>query len=87
MQRELKIGTVSWINDTPNPMYSTLQALTLSPEWIPKTYLGLSGTANSMYLGYGVSWFLRTGMGSSLCMAKDQSFLPMHGTLTKGSLL
>src|SRR6516165_1788283 len=35
------------INDTPNPMYSALQTLLLSPDWIPKTYLGLSGTSNS----------------------------------------
>ena len=47
MKHELKIGSVSWINDQPNPMYSTLQAVTLSPDWIPKTYLGLSGTSNS----------------------------------------
>ncbi len=46
MQREIKMGTVSWINDQPNPMYSTLQAVTLSPDWIPKTYLGLSATSN-----------------------------------------
>jgi hypothetical protein len=36
----------SWINDIPNPMYSTLQIKALSPEWIPKTYLGLSATSN-----------------------------------------
>ena len=47
MQREIKVGTVSWINDIPNPMYSTLQTQTLSPEWILKTYLGLSATSNS----------------------------------------
>ena len=47
MQSQIQVGTVSWINDTPNPMYSTLQTLLLSPDWIPKTYLGLSGTSNS----------------------------------------
>lgn len=46
MQREIKVGTVSWINDSPNPMSSPLQAVTLSPDWIPKTYLGLSATSN-----------------------------------------
>jgi hypothetical protein len=46
MQREIKVGTVSWINDTPNPMYSSLQIQTLSPEWLTKTYLGLSATSN-----------------------------------------
>jgi hypothetical protein len=46
MQREIKVGTVSWIIDEPNPMYTTLQTKMLSPGWIPKTYLGLSATAN-----------------------------------------
>ena len=47
MKKEIKIGSVSWISDTPNPMYSTLQTQTLAPDWVPKTYLGLSATSNS----------------------------------------
>src|SRR4030095_5968090 len=46
MRREIKVGTISWINDTPNPMYTAAQAVTLAPDWIPKTYLGLSATSN-----------------------------------------
>jgi hypothetical protein len=46
MERVIKVGTVSWINDISNPMYSTLQVKALPPEWIPKTYLGLSATSN-----------------------------------------
>jgi hypothetical protein len=47
MQREISLGTVSWINDTPNPVYTTLQTQVLTPDWVPKTYVGLAGTANS----------------------------------------
>jgi hypothetical protein len=47
MRKEIKVGMVSWINDLPNPIYSTLQAVTLVPDWIPKTYLGSSATSNS----------------------------------------
>jgi len=46
MLREIKVGTVSWIEGRPNPMWSAAQAATLSPEWIPKTYLGLAATSN-----------------------------------------
>jgi len=46
MKRELTIGTVSWINRTPNPITSTVETQLLTPEWIPKTFLGLAATAN-----------------------------------------
>jgi hypothetical protein len=46
MVREIKVGTISWINDTPNPMRYAIEAKILDPEWIPKTYLGLAATAN-----------------------------------------
>jgi hypothetical protein len=47
MKKEIKVGTVSWIEDQPNPVYTALQATTLTPDWIPKTYLGLSATSNT----------------------------------------
>lgn len=47
MQREIKLGSVSWINDKPNPIWSTVQTQVLDPDWIPKTYVGLAGTSNS----------------------------------------
>jgi hypothetical protein len=46
MQRELTIATVSWINRTPNPITSAVEASTLEPDWIPKTCLGLAATCN-----------------------------------------
>lgn len=46
MLREIKVGTISWINSTPSPMWSAAQAAALEPEWIPKTYLGLVATSN-----------------------------------------
>jgi hypothetical protein len=46
MQREIKVGSISWINDKPNPIWSTVQAVVLDPDWIPKTYVGLAGTSN-----------------------------------------
>jgi len=46
MLREIKVGTVSWIDGRPNPMWSAAQAAALEPEWIPKTYLGLAATSN-----------------------------------------
>ncbi len=51
MLYEIKVGTVSWIDATPNPMsrYTSFAAETklFTPEWIPKTYLGLAATCNS----------------------------------------
>lgn len=46
MRRDIQIGTVSWINRTPNPVYTSAQAALLTPGWIPKTYLGLAATSN-----------------------------------------
>lgn len=45
-QCEFMVGTVSWIDDRPNPMVISAQAEMLSPDWIPKTYLGLAATSN-----------------------------------------
>jgi hypothetical protein len=47
MQREIKVGTISWINRDPNPTWTSAQAAFLSPDWVPKTYLGLAATCNS----------------------------------------
>jgi hypothetical protein len=47
MQWDVKIATVSWINGTPNPMTLAGEAMLYSPDWVPKTYLGLVATKNS----------------------------------------
>jgi hypothetical protein len=46
MRRELTVATVSWINRTPNPITTAVEASTLEPDWIPKTCLGLAATSN-----------------------------------------
>jgi hypothetical protein len=46
MNREVKVGSISWINGKPNPVWTSAQAATLEPAWIPKTYLGLAATKN-----------------------------------------
>jgi hypothetical protein len=43
---EIRVGSVCWIEDTPSPVEFSAQALYLDPTWIPKTYMGLSATAN-----------------------------------------
>jgi hypothetical protein len=47
MQRQIDIGTISWIAGTPNPMNWAIKAAVLNPSWVPKTYLGLAATANA----------------------------------------
>ena len=44
---DVTIGTVSWINGAPNPMTFAGEATLYSPDWVPKTYLGLVATKNS----------------------------------------
>lgn len=46
MQRELTVGSVSWIESTPNPIWLAAKAKFLEPAWVPKTYVGLIATAN-----------------------------------------
>ena len=46
MLYDIEVGSVSWIEDTPSPVGFSAQALYLEPNWIPKTYMGLSATAN-----------------------------------------
>jgi hypothetical protein len=46
MRRELTVASVSWINETPNPISLAAEATLYDPEWVPKTYLGLVATAN-----------------------------------------
>ncbi len=43
----VRVGHVSWINNTPNPMSMSVDVLNWNPDWIPKTYMGLSGTSNT----------------------------------------
>jgi hypothetical protein len=47
MHHDIKVGTVSWISGKVNPMFTSVQAAALTPDWVPKTYLGLAATANS----------------------------------------
>lgn len=47
MQRGVKIGSISWINDSPNPIWFSGKAAVLDPDWVPKTYMGLAATANT----------------------------------------
>jgi hypothetical protein len=46
MRRELTLASVSWISGATNPMSFAAEATIYSPEWVPKTYLGLVATAN-----------------------------------------
>jgi hypothetical protein len=46
MRREVSVGTISWINRTPNPVTFAAEALALEPAWIVKTYVGLAATSN-----------------------------------------
>jgi hypothetical protein len=43
---ELKIGTVSWIDADVSPIWFSGKAKMLEPEWLPKTYMGLTATSN-----------------------------------------
>jgi hypothetical protein len=47
VQREIKFGTISWINGTQNPIWFAAKAKLLDPDWVPKTYIGLYATRNS----------------------------------------
>jgi hypothetical protein len=47
MIREIKIGSISWINEQPSPIWFSGKAAMLDPDWVPKTYMGLRATANS----------------------------------------
>src|SRR5438552_18303795 len=46
MLYEIRVGSVSWIAETPYPVTHSWQASTLEPNWIPRTYMGLTATAN-----------------------------------------
>jgi hypothetical protein len=46
MQRDIEIGTVSWINERPSPIWFSGKAGVPEPGWVPKTYMGLVATAN-----------------------------------------
>jgi hypothetical protein len=46
MQREIKVGSISWIDEDPNPVWTSAQAGLLEPAWVAKTYLGLAATKN-----------------------------------------
>jgi hypothetical protein len=46
MLYDIVVGSVSWIADIPSPVDFSPQALYLEPDWVPKTYMGLSATAN-----------------------------------------
>lgn len=48
MQRDVKIGSISWINESPSPIWFSGKAAALDPDWVPKTYMGLVATANRM---------------------------------------
>jgi hypothetical protein len=43
---DITVGSVSWIADTPSPVKYSFQALWDDPDWVPKTYMGLSATSN-----------------------------------------
>jgi len=43
---DITVGSVSWIADTPSPVKHSYQALFDDPDWVPKTYMGLSATSN-----------------------------------------
>jgi hypothetical protein len=47
VQREIKFGTISWINGTQNPIWGAVKAQLLEPDWVPKTYMGLYATRNT----------------------------------------
>jgi hypothetical protein len=46
MQREIKVGSISWINEKPSPIWFSGKAALLDPDWVPKTYMGLVATSN-----------------------------------------
>lgn len=46
MQREIKVGSISWINERPSPIWFSGKAAALDPDWVPKTYMGLVATSN-----------------------------------------
>lgn len=46
MQLEVTIGSVSWIKLQPNPVMTAAEGIVYTPEWVPKTYIGLAATAN-----------------------------------------
>lgn len=46
MQIDVKFGSVSWINENPNPITFAAASMVLGPDWVPKTYVGLVATAN-----------------------------------------
>ena len=49
MQRDIKVGSISWINELPNPVWFSGKAAILDPAWVPKTYMGLAATANTSH--------------------------------------
>jgi hypothetical protein len=46
MEREIKVGSISWIHKNPNPVWLAAGSFYYEPDWIPKTYIGLAGTCN-----------------------------------------
>jgi hypothetical protein len=46
MLYDLTVGSISWIHADSHPVSFAFQALTQTPHWIPKTYMGLAATAN-----------------------------------------
>ena len=46
MKRDVTVASVSWINETPNPIWFAGKSKLLEPAWIPKTYVGLVATSN-----------------------------------------
>jgi hypothetical protein len=46
MQKDIKVGSISWINREPNPVWLAAGSFYYEPAWIPKTYVGLAGTCN-----------------------------------------
>jgi hypothetical protein len=46
MKYELEVGSVSWINASPNPIPYAVAAEYLVPPWIAKAFVGLAATAN-----------------------------------------
>jgi hypothetical protein len=47
MQLDIEIGVICWIRANPHPLTSpALQAGLMTPDWIPKTIVGLVATAN-----------------------------------------
>src|SRR5262245_62793482 len=46
MRYDLKVGSVSWIDGTPSPIWAAAKTKLLEPEWVLKTYMGLRATRN-----------------------------------------